>query len=138
MEKKEEDMKKEKTYLSGAISGQSGYNIHLFDKVAAKLREQDKIVFSPVENDKRMGIELKDCVMKNGVPGKSRRQVLKSDCVWICDHAEKIVVLPGWENLCFPGSSRQGIKGELGSGKNRLDSIGINDGWGSSGIAFQP
>ena len=80
-----------KVYIAGAISGVKDYNAAEFDRVESMLRQQGDEPFNPLRNDAKMGVKPKDCVY--GSKGNSRRRVLKSDLDYICDHAEKVVVL---------------------------------------------
>jgi precorrin-6x reductase len=81
-----------KVYIAGAISGVKDYNAAEFERVESMLREQGDEPFNPLRNDAKMGVKPKDCVY--GSKGNARRRVLKSDLNYICDHAEKVVVLP--------------------------------------------
>ena len=82
-------------YLSGPMSGYEHSNFPAFDYAAGKLREEGFAVFSPADNDRRYGLtgEL-------GVPlppGVTINTLMKDDTTFICDEADTIAMLPGWE-----------------------------------------
>ncbi len=74
-----------------------------FDYAANALRAKGHQVFSPAERDRSVhGGELE----KNATGsedeaasnvGFSLREALKADCDWICEYADTIALLPGWE-----------------------------------------
>lgn len=70
-----------KIYLAGPMRGYRDHNFPAFHAAAADLRAQGHEVFNPAEND-------------DGI--SSRRELMKIDLSWICDHAEGIALLPGW------------------------------------------
>jgi hypothetical protein len=98
-----------KVYLSGPMRGKADFNFPLFDKVAAKLREEGHEVFSPADNDRRrfgadvykpgmnaVGDDLSHAARLGLTDLELRRLLLGDDTAWICAHAEAIVILPDW------------------------------------------
>jgi hypothetical protein len=84
-----------RTYLSGRISGVEGYNRELFHRVATEIRNAGDVCFNPLEADEQYGISTADAVFNGPNPG-ARREALKRDYIWLCEQAERIVMLPGW------------------------------------------
>lgn len=75
-------------YLAGPMRGYADYNFPEFHRVAKLLRDLGHKVFNPAEND-----ELRE---KHGLP-TTVRHVLRDDLVFICEHAEFVALLNGWE-----------------------------------------
>jgi len=87
------------------MRGYKEFNFPAFHEAAAKLRAQGHIVFSPAEKDiERHGVDIS----KGNTTGSEEhaakehgfnlRIALKEDLDWICEHAEGVALLPGWEN----------------------------------------
>lgn len=92
-----------KIYLSGPMSGYENYNFPAFDYAADLLRAQGHEVFSPADNDRVRGL-----TGEVGVPfppGVNVRTLLKDDTAYICDHADLIACLPGYEKS--PGATAE-------------------------------
>ena len=89
-----------KLYLAGPMTGIEHFNFPAFDAAAKQLREAGHTVFNPADEDRNMGFEG---IGTSGDPdeakamGFSLRDALKADLSWICDHAEGIALLYGWE-----------------------------------------
>lgn len=89
-----------KLYLAGPMSGIPDFNYHAFHAAATELRSNGYTVFNPADNDVANGFDPRGM---NGDPaeaaalGFSLREALRQDLSWICDHAEGIALLPGWE-----------------------------------------
>ena len=84
-----------KIYLSGPMRGYDRNNFPAFDRAAAFLRGCGYEVFNPAERDRETygpEIEFGD------VKGFDIRDVLGADLRWICQHADGIAMLYGWEN----------------------------------------
>lgn len=73
-------------YLSGPMTGKPEFNHAEFNKAAAILREAGHEVFNPAETN--FGRPLK---------AVTHREALAVDLLWICQHAEGIALLEGWE-----------------------------------------
>ncbi len=70
-----------KVYIAGPMTGFTNYNKPAFDAAELMLLEQGHEVFNPSDED--AGIMYSDA--------------MKKDVEWICDNAEAIYMLPGWE-----------------------------------------
>lgn len=82
-----------KLYLAGPMRGIPNSNYPAFIEAAAVLRSQGHEVFSPVDWD----------IDNHGPQGCDAssfdiRAALSADLQWICDYADAVVLLPGWEN----------------------------------------
>lgn len=85
-------------YLAGPMTGLPDYNFHAFQKGAATLRASGHDVFNPAENDLTNGFDPRGLAGHEAEQhGFSLRHALKQDLSWICDHAEALVLLEGWE-----------------------------------------
>lgn len=98
-----------KLYLAGPMTGIDLYNFPAFDAAADALRGLGHTVFNPAEADRLRGFDA-EAVRATGsdaaLHGFSLREALKEDLSWICDHAEGIALLEGWE-------SSKGVRAEL-------------------------
>jgi Domain of unknown function (DUF4406) len=87
-------------YIAGPMSFRPQLNAPAFYAVAEMLRQQGHTAFNPAANDAEQGI---DPFQESGDPaalaakGFSRRTALKTDLSWICDYADRLVLLPGWQ-----------------------------------------
>ena len=87
-----------KLYLAGPMTGIEHYNFPAFDAAAKQLREARHTVFNPAENDRENGFDATGLKGTEAAEhGFDLRTALKQDLSWICDHAEGIALLPGWE-----------------------------------------
>lgn len=92
-----------KLYLAGPMTGYKDFNFPAFHSAAAELRAQGHEVFNPAEKDiENAGTEEifkgegnVDVLVKKG--GPTLRECLALDLVWICEHAEGIALMQGWE-----------------------------------------
>jgi hypothetical protein len=84
-------------YLSGPMRGYDEFNFPAFLAAAKKLRALGYKVFDPAEVELKAGFDPKTGLYKDGHTA-SIRELLLEDLVWICQFADKVVVLPGWEN----------------------------------------
>jgi hypothetical protein len=74
------------------------YNFPAFDSAAKQLREAGHTVFNPAENDRENGFDATGLQGHEAAEhGFDLRTALKQDLSWICDHAEGIALLEGWE-----------------------------------------
>lgn len=77
-----------RVYLSGPMRGIPEFNFPAFDKAAEDLRKRGHAVFSPADNDRFLtstGVEI------------TARACFEADTRWICQYAEGIALLPGWQ-----------------------------------------
>lgn len=91
-----------RVYLAGAMQGIPDFNFPAFHAAAAKLRSDGHYVFSPAENDEdRHGTDIGKSktgdIKEANEKGFSLRQALYEDTRFICQEAEAIALLPGWE-----------------------------------------
>ena len=95
-----------KLYLAGAMRGIPEFNFPAFHAAAARLRAEGHMVFSPAERDieRHGGVDI-SAGNVNGCEeqaakahGFDLRVALREDLAWICEHADGIAMLPGWEN----------------------------------------
>lgn len=83
-----------RVYLAGPMRGYVNFNYPAFDHAAKRLRQQGLDVFSPADEDRRLFPGKTDAEVAAQVTG---RVVFKADTAWICEHADMIALLPGWE-----------------------------------------
>lgn len=87
-----------KIYIAGPMTGLPEYNFPAFDKAADILEAQGHEVFNPAQNDRDHGFDAEGLEGHEAERlGFSLRRALKQDLSWICDHAEALVLLEGWE-----------------------------------------
>jgi len=88
-----------KVYLAGPMTNVGGnYNFPLFDHVATKLRKAGCEVFSPPDHARKcIGPDEKIFSMPKDEVAKYVRSMFKQELDWICDHANVILLLPGWQ-----------------------------------------
>lgn len=83
-----------KIYLAGPMRGYPNFNFPAFAFAAAKLREQGHEVFSPAEKGEEVILTDNPDIQEHLV---FRRKVFLIDTSWICQHADAVALLPGWE-----------------------------------------
>ena len=93
-----------RVYLAGPMTGIPAFNYPAFNAAAARLRRAGHYVFNPAEHDTAVyGTDISagnetGCVRQAANDhGFCRRTALRDDLAWICDHAEAVALLPGWE-----------------------------------------
>lgn len=94
-----------KIYLAGKIRGNPDF-MKQFHYGAAQLRTEGHLVFNPLEKDYELfgeaalGANTEEQFAKNANVSAEelRRTVFLYDTQWICETAEAIALLPGWEN----------------------------------------
>ena len=87
-----------RVYLAGPMRGIPYFNFPAFTEAAKSLRAMGHTVLSPAEAD----IELfGDDFGKDNPTGDAKgfdiRGAMERDLLWICQEAEAIALLPGWE-----------------------------------------
>lgn len=94
-----------KLYLAGPMQGIPHFNFPLFNEIAARLRAVGHEVFNPAEKDieRHGGIDISKGNETGNIVQSvtdhefSLRDALAEDLHYICQHADGIVLLPGWE-----------------------------------------
>jgi len=84
------------------MTGIPYFNYPAFDAEAKRLRALGHEVFNPADHDQEVfGADISnptgDAAQATVEYGFDRAAALKADLSWICDNAEAIVLLPGWE-----------------------------------------
>lgn len=93
-------MKRKKIYLSGPMTGYPNSNYPAFERAASALRDNGHEVFSPHE------------FLPEGKPSNADlRRAFSAYSKYICEEADTIVLLPGWEKSI-------GVSAELALAKN--------------------
>lgn len=82
----------ERLYLAGPMRGYPQFNFPAFDAGAAALRAAGHEVFNPADHDREV-----IAVDGRTVAELTIRECMRADTAWICDNADGIAVLPGWE-----------------------------------------
>ena len=82
-----------KVYIAGPMRGIDEYNFPAFDYAARRLRQAGHEAINPAELDRVVHIHE----WTNPLPEGFMRGAMKRDLVAICDEAEGMVLLPGWE-----------------------------------------
>ncbi len=82
-----------RVYIAGPMRGYPEYNFPAFDYAARRLRQAGHEAINPAELDRVVGIHE----WTNPLPKGFMRAAMKRDLMAICDEAEGITLLPGWE-----------------------------------------
>lgn len=98
-------------YLAGPMTGIPHFNYPAFNAAAGALRSVGHVVFNPAEHDAELfGRDISNptgcAVQAASEHGFDRRAALKADLSWICDNAEAIVLLPGWQRSSGANAER--------------------------------
>src|SRR5438270_540398 len=88
-----------KAYTAGPMRGYPEFNQQAFIEAARLLRARGWEVHSPHVHNLANGLDT------SGMSGRQEeheqirplRQCLADDLSWVCLHAERVIVLPGWE-----------------------------------------
>lgn len=89
-----------KIYVAGPMRGYPYFNFPAFDEASEKLRALGHKVFNPAERDREAhGEDINDSATGDltDVPQFDLRDALTADLTWICQHADAVVLLDGWE-----------------------------------------
>lgn len=92
-------------YVAGPMQGIPNFNFPRFNAVAAAFRANGHTVFNPAEKDieRHAGVNIAagnasgSLAEAKTTHGFSLRTALAEDCRFICEQANTIVMLPGWE-----------------------------------------
>ena len=94
-----------KVYVAGPMRGIPEFNFPAFNEAAAKLRAAGHEVFNPAERDnERHGTDISkgnvtgDETLAAAQHGFNLREALAADLKYICESADAVYLLPGWEN----------------------------------------
>lgn len=82
-------------YIAGPMSGIPEYNRPAFEEAELRLRSRGHVmIFNPIES------EMSEKAQAGEFPSEEAayRHCMKMDLDWICDYADKIYFLKGWEN----------------------------------------
>jgi hypothetical protein len=88
-----------KVYIAGPMDSVGGnFNFPLFDYVAKELRARGFEVFSPADTARELigPLEVIQKLTKQELQGW-RCKLLAREAVWICLEADRMVMLPNWE-----------------------------------------
>jgi hypothetical protein len=88
-----------RVYIAGPMNSVGGnYNFPLFDFVNEKLTALGCEVFSPADQARKIIGPLETIQKLDKQEMKAfRKTLLKEEILWIIDHADFVVMLPGWE-----------------------------------------
>ena len=90
-----------KIYIAGPMSAHGNYNFPLFDYVANKLRKTGHCeVFSPAEfaREKIGPLEIIQKMDKAELEYAIRHELFPEQIAYICQQADALLMLPGWEH----------------------------------------
>jgi len=87
------------------MRGRPAFNFPVFHAAAAQLRAEGYEVFSPAERDieRHGGVDISennllgDETLAAAEHGFDLRVALAEDLAWICEHADAVALLPGWQ-----------------------------------------
>lgn len=83
-------------YLAGPVRGLPDWGFPAFHEAAGKLRIKGYAVFSPAENETKLGFNYTTGEYLGRE--RSQREVMRDCLSWICEYADIVVLLPGWES----------------------------------------
>ena len=83
-----------KIYLAGPMRGITDFNFPAFHRAAKRLRADGYEVFSPAEKGAEAEV-LHNPTLQNSLA--FRREVFALDTAYICNEADAVAVLPGWQ-----------------------------------------
>jgi hypothetical protein len=93
---KSDPNKGKQVYLSGPMRGYQNFNFQAFLAGAEKLRRLGYKVYDPAEHELAAGFDPETGKYKDGHT-VSIRELIVDDLTWICQFADLVVVLPGWQ-----------------------------------------
>ena len=96
-----------KVYLAGPMESAGGnWNIPLFDYAAERMRAHGWDVFNPADQLRAVSGSLQELLKQDKEMRKiMRKEALKTELNWIMDHAQLVMLLPGWERS--PGAKAE-------------------------------
>lgn len=87
-----------KIYLAGPMAGMPDHNFPAFDAKAAELRALGHEVYNPAEIEPDVYEQIKDEEKRAAHHNSGYRNCLSKELRWICDEAEGMYLLSGWEH----------------------------------------
>lgn len=89
-----------KVYISGPMRRKPGFNFQAFDEADQALKELGYETFNPAAKDRANGFDFSTLTGHEDLSeyGFDLRTALAEDLAWICEHAELVVVLEGWQH----------------------------------------
>ena len=98
-----------RVYIAGPMTSAGGnFNFPLFDYVSKKLRKTGCEVFNPADLARETMGPLETIQKLSKVEMKAaRRALLKHELVWICENADVVFLLPGWERSSGAKAERE-------------------------------
>lgn len=86
-------------YVAGPMRAIPQFNFPAFDVATETLRELGHSVFSPAERDREVGFDPSGMDGNEDLAehGFDLRDALGADLRFICEHADAVIVLPGWK-----------------------------------------
>ena len=92
------NLEKPKVYIAGPMSGLPNLNHPAFFEVAEAFEEGGWEVFNPAELDNEVYGSVGAIVEAMNIDRQAfLRSALSADLSWICEEADAIAMLPGWE-----------------------------------------
>ncbi|MGX9389638.1 DUF4406 domain-containing protein [Nitrobacteraceae bacterium UC4449_H16] len=98
-----------KIYLAGPMAGYPDHNFPAFNAKAADLRSRGHEVYNPAEVEPEQ-YRVRDADNAAEFHNGRYRNCLSQELRWICDHAEGMYLLNGWEHS-------KGANAEFAAGK---------------------
>lgn len=91
-----------RVYTAGQMRNVAEFNFPAFNIVTSGLRRHGYEVFNPAERDMETGFDPTGMTgyedLNDGTHRFNLREALAADVAWICEKADAICLLPGWEN----------------------------------------
>jgi len=85
-------------YIAGPMSGYPNLNHPLFNETAEAFEDGGWEVFNPAEADTHVYGSTEDTIKAMDEDKETfLRSALSADLQWICENADAVAMLPGWE-----------------------------------------
>lgn len=84
-------------YLAGPMRDYPKFNFPAFADATGKLRDKGYKVHSAAEEETKAGFDPETGLYPEGQHQRTIRENLRDDLCWICEYADLVVLLPGWE-----------------------------------------
>jgi hypothetical protein len=94
-------------YIAGPMTNVNNHNFPLFDHVTEVLRAVGYRVFSPAEHAREIlgSLQTIQKMGKSELEEYVRVELMPAQLIWICRHADAMVMLPGWQQS--PGAKAE-------------------------------